>query len=104
MVMCAYKGQVISGEVEVTILKFSLRSGDDKMKGIMDLNVWKLIFSLPLVRLRRDKLKISKLYDYGDFGWYALVVSKGILQHDGRHFGGWRMYNTTCGINWKEQG
>jgi len=67
-VTCASKGQVLSGEVEVTILKFSRRSGDDKVKGIMSLHVWKLMFSLPLVRLRRDKLKIPKWYDYGNLG------------------------------------
>jgi len=33
-------------------------------------------------------MKTPKRYDYGGLGCHALVVSKGILQEDERHFGG----------------
>lgn len=49
-------------------------------------------------------LMTPKLYDYGDFGCYVLILSKVILQEDERHPDGWRMYDTTCGITSKAKG
>jgi len=38
-----------------------------------------------------------------DLGCYALVVRKGILHEDERHFGGWQMYSMACGVTIKDQ-
>jgi len=90
---------------------FNLRGEVFKVKDIVGVRVrklsWKnhnLRWSLSLLRLGGDKLKTPKRYNYRDLGCYALVVCKGILQEDERHFGVWRMYVTTCGITEKTNG